>query len=78
MPVGVHHEDRARSMAFCGGDQHPNANAMRRVVHDVVHKRDGIARAGVSDSRLAVVGLHDRHLGHPAWTCRLLEYARTP
>lgn len=42
-------------------------------MHDVVHKANGIAWAGVSDTRLAVIGLHDSILGEAAWITNFLQ-----
>jgi hypothetical protein len=63
-------------MAFNGG-RHPHSSGTRCAVHDVVHKVNGIAWAGVSDTRLAVIGLHDSFLGEAAWVCKLRTGART-
>jgi hypothetical protein len=38
MLVDAHHEDRVWIMASYGGDRHPDMDATRWVVRDVVHK----------------------------------------
>lgn len=72
MLAGGHHEAGLGVGRFaCGGTQ--KVCVRRRVVRYVVHKSNGIARAGVSDLRLVRfrVARHDGRCDVDQWTVQL-------